>query len=119
MDPYASVFGKKGMAIKLDCAKQWHEYIPLRLEGYKIVLFNTNVKHSLAFSAYNQRRQECEEGVSQIQKQLPQVKSLRDATLTMLYECVDDKLVQKRCSYVIRENAGFLPAVKICVKVTL
>ncbi|MFW2475795.1 MAG: galactokinase, partial [Sediminibacterium sp.] len=52
MDPYASIFGKKGIALKLDCAMHTHSYVPLHLQGYKMVLLNTNVKHSLASSAY-------------------------------------------------------------------
>jgi galactokinase len=53
MDPFASVFGKKDHVIKLDCQSLAYEYVPLKMDGYKIVLLNTNVKHSLASSEYN------------------------------------------------------------------
>ena len=63
MDQFASAMGKADHAIYLNCATLEYEHIPLRLEGYKIVLTNTNVKHSLGSSKYNERRKECEEGL--------------------------------------------------------
>lgn len=108
MDPYASVFGKKGMALKLDCAMHTHVYIPLSIEGYKIVLLNSNVKHALASSAYNQRKEECEAVIRQIQLHEARVRSLRDITLPMLYQYVADPLLRKRAVYVVRENARLL-----------
>jgi galactokinase len=108
MDPYASIFGKKGMALQLDCAMHTHRYVPLPLEGYKIVLFNTNVKHSLATSAYNQRRVECEAVVKKVQAREKNVRSLRDVTLPLLYQYVADPTLRKRARYVIRENARLL-----------
>ncbi len=112
MDQFASVFGKKGHAIRLDCRSLDFEYVPLNLEGYKIVLFNTNVKHSLASSEYNTRRQECEQGVEWVRKNYPEVKSLRDVTAAMLIECVAhrDRVVYRRCRYVVEENARLLQA---------
>ncbi len=105
MDPYASIFGKKGMALKLDCAMHTHSYVPLHLQGYKMVLLNTNVKHSLSSSAYNQRREECEAVVEKVQKHTDNIRSLRDITLPILYDFVDDPTLRKRAAYVIRENA--------------
>lgn len=105
MDPYASIFGKKGMALKLDCAMHTHSYVPLHLQGYKMVLLNTNVKHSLASTAYNQRREECEAVVEKVQKHTDNIRSLRDITLPILYDFVDDPTLRKRAAYVIRENA--------------
>src|SRR5690606_662906 len=84
MDQFASMFGRKGHAIKLDCRSLEFEYVPLYLRDYRIVLFNTNVSHSLASSQYNLRRQQCEEGVSLISANLPEVQSLRDAEQWML-----------------------------------
>lgn len=103
MDMFASMFGKKNNAIKLDCRSLEHEYIPLQLEGYKLILLNTNVKHSLASSEYNVRRQECEAGISLMQQRYPQVKSLRDANKQMLDECIQDELIYKRCKFVVEE----------------
>ncbi len=105
MDQFASMFGKKDHAIKLDCRSLQYEYIPLNLEGYKLVLFNSNVKHSLASSEYNVRRQQCEDGIALIQVKYPDVKNLRDVTTDMLDECVKakDELVYRRCKFVVEE----------------
>lgn len=110
MDQFASVQAKKHHALLLDCRTLKHEQVPLALDGYRIVLLNTNVKHSLASSAYNTRREECETGVSMIQRHLPNVTSLRDATFNMLVEFVHDPLIFSRCKYVIEENRRVLRA---------
>ena len=112
MDQFASMFGKKGHAIKLDCRSLHYEYVPIDLAGYKIVLFNTNVKHNLAASAYNTRRLQCEAGVSIIQQNHPTVKSLRDVNMEMLKDYVEpvDPLVFRRCKYVVQENERLLVA---------
>lgn len=106
MDQFASVLSKKGHVIKLDCRSLTFEYVPLELGDYEIVLFNTNVKHSLASSAYNNRRELCEQGVRWIAEKYPEVKSLRDATLAMLEEMVrpKDEDTYVKCRYVIQEN---------------
>lgn len=105
MDMFASMFGKKYHAIKLDCRSLHYEYIPLQLDGHKLVLFNSNVKHSLASSEYNVRRQQCEEGVALLQVHYPHVKNLRDASMQMLDDHVKQKdaLVYRRCKFVVEE----------------
>lgn len=105
MDQFASVFGKERHLVKLDCADFSYEYIPFNNPDLKIVLFDTRVKHSLASSAYNERREQCEYGVSLIQKHHPEVKSLRDATLEQLDQYVKpvDEVVYNRCRYVVSE----------------
>lgn len=104
MDQYASLFGKKNHAIKLDCRELNHVYIPVDLKGYTIVLFNSNVKHDLADSEYNTRKQECEAGVAAIKKYHVEVNSLRDVNLTMIEKYITDPIVKKRCEYVVKEN---------------
>lgn len=106
MDQFASMFGKKDHAIKLDCRSLDYEYVPVKLPGYSIVLFNSNVKHNLASSEYNTRRKQCEEGVSILAQNNPAIASLRDVNMTMLYDHVApvDSLIYKRCKYVIQEN---------------
>ena len=105
MDQFASMFGKKGQVIKLDCQTLDYEYFPLELKDYAIVLFDTQVKHALAGTEYNQRRQECQQGIAFIQQQYPQVKSLRDATLEQVETCLNnkDKKIYDRCKYVVEE----------------
>jgi galactokinase len=110
MDQFASVFGKKDHVIKLDCQSLDYEYVPLKLEGYKILLLNTNVKHSLASSEYNTRRAQCEQGVAWIKEHHPEVNSLRDADMEMLHKYVQpkDALIYKRCKYVVEEKERLL-----------
>lgn len=110
MDQFASVFGRKDHVIQLDCKSLEFEYVPLNLEGYKIVLLNTNVKHSLASTEYNTRRKECTEGVEMVREHHKNVNSLRDVTLEMLDQFVKPKseVVYRRCKYVIEENARLL-----------
>ncbi len=105
MDMFASMFGKAEHAIKLDCQSLEYEYIPLHLGKVKIVLFNTNVKHSLASSEYNVRRHQCEQGVAWIKEHDTDVNSLRDVTMHQLNEYVlpKDELIYKRCKYVVEE----------------
>jgi galactokinase len=112
MDQFASMFGKKNNAIKLDCRSLEYEYVPINLSGYTIILFNTNVKHNLASSEYNTRRKQCEEGVSIIAQNRPAVKSLRDVNMEMLKDYVQgvDSLIYKRCKYVVEENERLLDA---------
>lgn len=112
MDQFASVFGKKDHALKLDCRSIEYEEVPLLLEGYKIVLLNSNVKHSLASTEYNARRNECGEGVASIKKHIPAVLSLRDVTIEMLDTYVKDPLIYRRCRFIIEENLRVHAAVE-------
>lgn len=112
MDQFASMMGKEDQVIQLDCRSLNYEYVPFQLEGIKIVLLNTNVKHSLASSAYNTRRMECLQAVSWIREQYPQVTSLRDADLAMLATCVLPKseLIYKRSRFIVDEINRLLTA---------
>ena len=112
MDMFASMYGKPEYAIKLDCRSLEYEYVPLKLPGHKLLLFNTNVKHNLASSAYNERRAQCESGVALVAKHIASVKSLRDVTAQMLEQYVlpVDELIYKRCNYVVKENLRLLQA---------
>lgn len=110
MDQFASMFGKKDHVIRLDCRSLEYEYIPLKLDGIKIVLLNTNVKHSLSSSEYNTRRQQCQQGVSWIIEHKQNIKSLRDVNMEMLekYVAPRDEVIYKRCRYVVSENGRLL-----------
>lgn len=111
MDQFASLFGKKNHVIKLDCRSLEYEYKPFKLDGYSILLLNTNVEHSLASSEYNVRRSQCEEGVAIIKEKHPQVNSLRDVTPDMLQliKGVNAEMF-RRCKYVVEENIRLLTA---------
>lgn len=105
MDQFANMFGKDGHVIKLDCRSLDYEYRRLDMNGFRVVLFDSGIRHALASSEYNIRRMECDAGVAMIQAVYPEVKKLRDATMQMLDHCVlpVDPLVYKRCRYVIEE----------------
>lgn len=77
MDMYASLNGKKDHVLLLDCKNITHEYFPLQLGGYKLVLLNSKVHHTLASGEYNVRRQRCEEGLAILKNNLP-INSFRD-----------------------------------------
>src|SRR5690606_10630166 len=106
MDQFASAMSKAGHVVKLDCRDLSFAYKPLGLGDYAILLLNTNVKHSLASSAYNDRRASCEEGVRMVQQQFPEAKSLRDVTVEMLDSLVKpvDIDVYTKCRFVVEEN---------------
>jgi len=110
MDQFASLHGKKGHIMKLDCRSLEYEYIPFDFPDYKIVLVNTMVSHALASSEYNVRRQQCEEGVAVLQKYLPSVHSLRDVSNEQLnqYKSELSKIVYRRCDFIINENERLL-----------
>jgi len=105
MDQFANMNGKKDHVILLDCKKMEFEYFPLVLEGYKIVLVNTKVHHSLASGEYNIRRQRCEEGMRILKTHLP-VQSFRDITSIREMEVARNELspdVYNCCRFVIEE----------------
>ena len=105
MDQFASVMGKEGHVIVLDCRSLKHRYAPLNLREYGIVLCDTKVEHSLANSQYNTRRKECEAGVELLRRYYPEVKSLRDVTSQMLAKHRQELegSVYKRCLYIVGE----------------
>lgn len=107
MDQYASLFGKKDAVILLDCHALVHEYFPLSLTEHTLLLIDTKVKHSLASSAYNKRRESCEEGVRIIQQDNPQVHSLRDVSVKLLdhYRNKLSKETFSRCHFMVHEIA--------------
>lgn len=114
MDQFTSFFGKKENVVFIDCRSLEHEYYPLNLQDYELVIADTQVKHSLASSAYNERRMQCEEGVKKISNQHTYVKSLRDVTFDMLYDYKKklEKEVFLRCEYVLEENERVLKTCK-------
>lgn len=105
MDQFASVFGKQEHLIRLDCRNLGYNHVPFHANGVKVLLFDTRVKHSLADSAYNERREQCERGVNLIQEFHPEVSSLRDANQEMLDNFIKpmDETVYRRCTYVVQE----------------
>jgi len=105
MDQFASMMGKKDHVIKLDCRSLEYQYVPFKLDGIKVLLLNTNVKHSLASSEYNTRRRECETAVAWVKEHITTVNSLRDVSEEMLNQYVKsrDPLIDQRSRFIVQE----------------
>ena len=108
MDQFASVFGKEGKLMRLDCRSREFEYFPFDPKGYRLVLVDSKVKHELASSAYNKRRQSCENVVAELQKKYADkvIETLRDADWDML-ESVKTNVSEedyKRAHFVLGEK---------------
>jgi len=106
MDQFAGMYGKENNALKLDCRTLDYEYANINMQDYGIVLCDSNVKHELATSEYNTRRQECETGVQILQQYDKNIKALRDVSIDLLetHKSEFSTVVYKRCAYVIKEN---------------
>jgi len=107
MDQFANMMGKLDHVILLDCMKMSHQYFPLHLGEYDIVLINTKVQHSLAAGEYNKRRKQCEEGLMLMAADSP-VQSFRDITKwedLLGYQAQMGEEVYNRCLYVVQEIA--------------
>jgi galactokinase len=110
MDQFASLHGKAGFVMKLDCRSLEYEYIPFDFPDYKIVLVNSMVSHSLASSEYNVRRQQCEEGLTIMKQFKTGIRSLRDLSLNELetHRQQFPPEVYNKCHYVLSENERLL-----------
>lgn len=119
MDMFASIMGKEDAVIRLDCRSLLYEYFPLNLYKTKIVLFDTQVKHSLAGGEYNIRRKQCEEGVALLQPVYPKVESLRDVNFSMLdlnLKNTATPVVYNRCRFIVEENLRVQMACQLLIK---
>ena len=107
--------------MKLDCRSLEYDYIPFDFPGYKIVLLNTMVSHSLSGSEYNVRRQQCEEGVSALKKHFPAILSLRDINLDQLQAHKNElsDVVYRRCLFILEENQRLLEGCHLLAKADL
>jgi galactokinase len=117
MDPFTSVFGKSGHALKIDCRSLAHELVPLgRVTGgsasVRIVICNTQVKHQLAGSEYNRRRLECEQGMWSLKRFAPDFEALRDVSPAFLEEhrADLDPVIYRRCRHVVTEDVRVVAA---------
>ncbi len=113
MDQFASVHGKKDNLMRLDCRSGEFEYFPFKLDGYKLVLVDSQVKHELVDSPYNKRRESCE----RVAKAL-NMETLRDADMAML-DGIKDQISEEdynRAKYVIEEKQRVLDVCDALVK---
>ena len=119
MDQFAIAKGKKDTAIFLNAGTLDYEYVPLELGNRKIVVTNTNKKHSLAESAFNDRRRECDEALLQLRHLMGEdesagIQSLCDITMEQWEEygpSLNDPIIRKRARHVIAENQRTMAAV--------
>lgn len=115
MDQFASLHGKTGHLMKLDCRSLEYEYIPFDFPDICIVLVNSMVSHSLASSEYNLRRQQCEAGVAILQKYDPSVLSLRDAKRSQIEAHREEMqdVIYRRCRFIVEENKRLVDGCKM------
>lgn len=114
MDQFASAMGKKDNAIFLNTADLSYEYAPLALEGAKIIVTNSKVKHSLVDSKYNERRSECEQALKELQT-VVNIDGLGDLTEEQFeanQSVITDDIRRKRAKHAVYENQRTLRAVE-------
>jgi galactokinase len=114
MDQFASGMGEPDHALFLNCDTLEYEKVPLKLEGMKIVIANTNKRRGLADSKYNERRSECESAVESIQKERP-IRNLSDLSpeeFSQVGHLMNSDTERKRAKHVVTENHRTLQAVE-------
>ncbi len=114
MDQFASAMGKKDNAIFLDTADLSYQYAPLVLDGAKIIVTNSNVKHSLVNSGYNTRRKESEQALADLQK-VVKIDTLGDLTeeeFEAHRSAISDAVCAKRAKHAVYENQRTIRAVE-------
>jgi len=114
MDQFTSAMGKKDHAMLLNCKTLEYRFVPLDLKGHHIVIANTNKKHRLGESKYNERRSECEKGFEILKKYIPNATCLCDITKDQFEQYahhIEDGVIRNRVKHVIYENARVLRSV--------
>lgn len=113
MDQFAVGMGKKDHAIMLKCDTLAYEYVPFRIDGYKLVIANSNKRRALADSTYNERRRECEEGLRELQQHLPHLRSLGDLCSDewrQVCTALPNGVIRRRVEHVVAENERVIKA---------
>ena len=114
MDQFASAMGKKDHAIFLDTATLSYEYAPIKLEGKKIVIINSNKKHKLCDSKYNERREESENALKALQAavDIESLGELNENDFEKYKESIKDSVERRRAKHAVYENQRTIQAVK-------
>jgi len=114
MDQFASVMGRKDSAIFLDCNTLKYKVVPLNLNGYKLVISNTNKRRGLADSKYNERRGECEKAVESIKKvrNISLLGEIPEDEFYLIDQQIVDETVKKRARHVVTEIKRTVDAVQ-------
>jgi len=110
MDPYVAALGREGHALLIDCRSLEATAAPAELGGATLVVCNSWVKHDLAAAIYNDRRAECERGVTLLARGDARVRALRDLSPEELEARRGElpEVIYRRCRHVVRENARAL-----------
>jgi galactokinase len=113
MDQFISCYGRASHALLLDCRTLQHKFVKLPAD-LQLAICNTMVRHELASGEYNARRAECEEGVRILRTAFPEIRALRDVTLSQLeaHRRILPPKVFARCRHVITENERVKSAVE-------
>ena len=105
MDQFSSVMGLENKVIKIDCRTLEHTYHDANFADYSLILFDSNVKHSLFTSEYNTRRIECNEGLAILKENFPEINSFRDCdenqVISLKSKMTDN--VYRRSLYAVKE----------------
>jgi len=114
MDQFASAMGRKDSAIFLDCNTLQYKIVPLKLNGYKLVISNTNKRRGLADSKYNERRGECDKAVEYIKKakNISLLGEIPEDAFYLIDQQIPDETVRKRARHVVTEIKRTVDAVK-------
>ena len=115
MDQFAVGMGKKDCAILLDCNTLEYRYSKIALEGASIVISNTNKPHSLASSAYNVRRAQCEHALNELKEVKPELNALGELSneaFNQLAGAISEPLERQRARHAVLENNRTLEAVE-------
>ncbi|PYI54934.1 galactokinase [Paenibacillus flagellatus] len=113
MDQFAVGMGKKDHAVMLKCDTLDYQYVPFRIEGCKLVITNTNKRRGLADSKYNERRQQCEDGLQLLKEKIPSLASLGELSLEQweaAKDAVADPVIRSRVEHVVTEDDRVLKA---------
>jgi len=112
MDQLTVTVAQKFHALLIDCRSLDWDHIEMNLPQTAVVICNTNVKHDLATSAYNQRRSECEQAVRLLHKNLPTIQALRDVSIDSLEKQAKElpEVIYRRARHIVTENARTIEA---------
>lgn len=115
MDQFAIAMGKKDCGIFLDTRKLSYQYVPIMLEGIKLVITCSNKKRKLEESKYNERREECETALKKLHKKakIKQLAELTAEDYKKIKHLIEDKTIEKRAKHVITENQRTIQAAEV------
>lgn len=113
MDQFASGMGLRGYGMFLNCSTMEYQYVPIALDGYRIIIANTNKRRGLADSKYNERRSQCEKALEYLNKELKinHLGELDADTFEKYRHLIEDEVCNKRAEHIVYEDERVLKAV--------